>query len=148
MGSMMERLEAHDAPRPRRSFGLRVGLASAVSLAFLTGLAAFGGLGQAATSIAHVGRTASHVVIPQHQTPVTSSRGESSQGENAPNSAVSHSRGVSSSDDQYNNEIVCLLVFPGTKYQHILKLPRFLVPFYLSFNPNAVVVACPTRRGH
>jgi hypothetical protein len=141
MSSLMERFDAVEAPRTRRNFGLRVGLASAVSLAFLTGIAAFGGLGYAATSLEHVGRTASHVVIPQRHATSTQARGNTSTGEQS-----SKSHGVSSADDQYNNEIVCVLVFPGTKYAHILRLPRFLVPFYLALNPNAVVVTCPVRR--
>jgi hypothetical protein len=160
MSSMMERLDTVDPPRTRRSVGLRVSLASAVSLAFLTSLAAFGGLGYAANSIAQVGRTASHVVVPQHRgvpaatqgnaanANASSSRGNNSSSNENKAEGNSSSRGVSSADDQYNNEIVCLLIFPGTKYAHILKLPRFLVPFYLAFNPNAEVVTCPTRRGH
>jgi hypothetical protein len=164
LGSMLERLEA-DPLTHRRSFGLRVGLASAVSVAFLTSLAAFGGLGYAANSIAHVGRTASQVVIPQHRahpaplpesaaasnTSDTSSSADTNQARSSdPASGSSDSNfslgGRSSADDQYNPNIVCLLILPGTKYQHILRLPRFLVPFYLRFNPNAVVVPCPPPR--
>jgi hypothetical protein len=173
LSSMMERLDA-DPVTHRRSFGLRVGLASAVSLAFLTSLAAFGGLGYAATSIAHVGRTATNVVMPQHRehpTQVRETRGASETSQPSATAATtqasssaaitqaSSSNGAStqssfsfgggtSADDQYNNEIVCLLILANTRYQHILKLPRLLVPFYLRFNPNAVVVPCPPpRRG-
>jgi hypothetical protein len=155
MGSMLERLDTVDPPRARRSFGLRVGLASAVSLAFLTSLAAFGGLGYAADSIAQVGRTASHAVVPQHRgVPDTSQANSANENANANSSnesstaADSSSRGVSSADDQYNDEFVCILIFPNTKYAHILKVPRFLLPLFQRIHPGAVVVTCPTRRGH
>jgi hypothetical protein len=157
MGSMLERLETVDPPRARRTVGLRVGLASAVSLAFLTSLAAFGGLGYAADSIAHVGRTASYAVVPQHRGVSDTSQANSANA-NANANANSESqsakgddessRGVSSADDQYNNEFVCILIFPNTKYAHILKVPRFLVPLFQRIHPGAVVVTCPARRGH
>jgi hypothetical protein len=168
LGSMLERLDAAQPVTHRRSFGLRVGLASTVSLAFLTSLAAFGGLGYAATSIAHVGRTASHVVIPQHRahpTPVeqntaadssqatssadatqSSSRGDSQSNTGDDSSAESDfSFGGGSADDQYNNQFVCVLFSPH-KYNHIIRLPRFLVPFFLARHPSAVVVPCPPPR--
>jgi hypothetical protein len=157
---MLERLEANPVTH-RRSFGLRVGLASAVSLAFLTSLAAFGGLGYAATSIAHVGRTASHVVIPQHRaqpSPVQeNTAADSRQGTSSAEATQSSSGdessaesnfsfgGRSSADDQYNNQFVCVLFSPN-KYHHIIKLPRFLVPFFLQIHPSAVVVPCPPPR--
>jgi hypothetical protein len=187
VGSLLERLDAAaPAKRARRSPALRVGLASAVSLAFLVSLSAFGGLGYAANSLANVGRTASHVVIPQQHraqpAPIAAdasvaatSRGNSSSTQSSSSSPTSASTsatdssqsrsssgdsssnanlgtgvlggGTSAADDQYNFEIVCLLIFPGTKYEHIVKLPRFLVPFYQSFNPSAVIVTCPVRRG-
>jgi hypothetical protein len=169
LGSMLERLDAAEPVTHRRSFGLRVGLASAVSLAFLTSLAAFGGLGYAATSIAHVGRTASHVVIPQHRAhpaPVQentaadssqatssaeatqSSSGDDSQASSGDDSSAESNfsfGGRSSADDQYNNQFVCVLFSPN-KYHHIIKLPRFLVPFFLRIHPSAVVVPCPPPR--
>jgi hypothetical protein len=168
LGSMLERLDAADPVTHRRSFGLRVGLASAVSLAFLTSLAAFGGLGYAATSIAHVGRTASHVVIPQHRahpSPVqentaatdssqatssseaTSSADarQSSSGDDSSAESDFSFGGRSSADDQYNNQFVCVLFSPN-KYHHIIRLPRFLVPFFLQIHPTAVVVPCPPPR--
>jgi hypothetical protein len=161
LGSMLERLDAAEPVMHRRSFGLRVGLASAVSLAFLTSLAAFGGLGYAATSIAHVGRTASNVVIPQHRAhpaPVEqSTAADSSQATSKSDATQSSSGdtssaesnfsfgGRSSADDQYNNQFVCVLFSPH-KYNHIIQLPRFLVPFFLQQHPSAVVVPCPPPR--
>jgi hypothetical protein len=166
LGSMLERLDAAEPVTHRRSFGLRVGLASAVSLAFLTSLAAFGGLGYAATSIAHVGRTASHVVIPQHRAhpaPVEQAASDSSQATSsseATSSAESTQSssgddesvesnfslgGRSSADDQYQHQFVCVLFSPH-KYNHIIRVPRFLVPFFLQQQPSAVVVPCPPPR--
>jgi hypothetical protein len=181
LSSMMERLDA-DPVTHRRSFGLRVGLASAVSLAFLTSLAAFGGLGYAATSIAHVGRTATNVVMPQHRehpTQVREIRGATetsqpstsaattsaatTQASSSASTSTSARQGSSSNGaspqsnfslgggtsafDQYDLQFVCVLFSPE-KYKHIVRLPRFLVPFFLQVHPSAVVVPCPPpRRG-
>jgi hypothetical protein len=45
---------------------MRLGLAAALTVAMLTALAAFGGLGYAATGVAHAVKAATHVVAPQH----------------------------------------------------------------------------------
>jgi hypothetical protein len=51
--------------RPARS--LRVGLVGALTVAMLVSLAAFGGLGYAATGVSHAVTAATHVVAPAHK---------------------------------------------------------------------------------
>ena len=51
--------------RPARS--LRVGLVGALTAAMLVALAAFGGLGYAATGVSHAVTAATHVVAPAHK---------------------------------------------------------------------------------
>ena len=45
---------------------MRLGLAAALTVAMLTALAAFGGLGYAATGVTHAVQAATHVVAPTH----------------------------------------------------------------------------------
>jgi len=56
--------------RYRRPASLRLGLAGALTAAMLVSLAAFGGLGNAATGVTHAVTAARHVVAPAHQAKV------------------------------------------------------------------------------
>src|SRR5262249_51638526 len=55
-------------PTPR-SAKLRLGLAGAFSAVFVVSLAAFGGLGYAATAVSHVANSAAHFVSPPQHDP-------------------------------------------------------------------------------
>src|SRR5207237_1751504 len=61
MEALTERLES--VPYRRRST-FRLGLAASVTAVLVISLAAFGGLGYAATSVSHAVKTAVHVVAP------------------------------------------------------------------------------------
>jgi hypothetical protein len=58
-------VRSHSARPAARSF--RLGLAAAVTVAMVVALAAFGGLGYAATGVTHTLRAAVHAVAPAHK---------------------------------------------------------------------------------
>ena len=66
--SLESRMTGDRYRRPARS--LRLGLAGALTVAMLVSLAAFGGLGYAATGVTHAVTAATHVVTPTHKAKV------------------------------------------------------------------------------
>ena len=93
-------------PRPAK---LRLGLAGAFTAVFVVSLAAFGGLGYAATAVSHAANSAAHFVSPpQHDPSDNGNAGPSQKGNSGPGSNQGVGNGASSAEGQYGQKVdVC-----------------------------------------
>jgi hypothetical protein len=89
-------------PSPR-SAQLRLSLAGAFTAVFVVALAAFGGLGYAATAVSHAASSAAHLVSPPPHDPPGSGHGGG-----APSPNANGGGGASSAQGQYGDKVdVC-----------------------------------------
>lgn len=121
--ALLQRIEGTRAQR-ERSF--RLGLAAAVSVAMLIALAAFGGLGYAASSVQHAVRAAVQVVTPTQK-----------QASDQPQ--------LNSAAAQYGKKAVVCVVTPNGK-QHTIEISQNAVPNYLRTHPQAFLGSCGAFR--
>ena len=110
--------------RERSSF--RLGLAAAVSVGMLVALAAFGGLGYAASSVQHAVHAAVQVVGPSEQ--------------QTPDQPV-----VNSAAAQYGGKVLVCAVTPNGK-QHTISISSNAVASYLRTHPQAYLGSCGAFR--
>jgi hypothetical protein len=118
--ALIRRIDAA-ATRPRSSF--RLGLAAAMSAAMLIALAAFGGLGYAASSIKEAVKAAAQVAAPNHAAQPLA------------NSAAA----------QYGAKVTVCTVEPNGK-QHDISISQNAVAAYLKTHPKAFLGSCGAFR--
>jgi hypothetical protein len=112
-------------PSERRST-FRLGLAATVTVVLVISLAAFGGLGYAATSVKHAVHTAVHVVAPaKHHAAKTA--------------------GYNSAAAQYGKKVKVCAVEPNGK-QHTISISENALASYLRTHPRAFQGSCGAFR--
>jgi hypothetical protein len=121
--TLLQRIEATHV---RRRSSFRLGLAAAVSVTMLLALAAFGGLGYAASSVQHAVRAAAQVVGPTKK--------------ETPDQPV-----LNSAAAQYGNKVTVCAVTPNGK-QHTISISENAVASYLAHHPKAYLGSCGALR--
>ena len=124
MSRLAERIES--TPHRRSSFHL--GLAAAVTAVMLVSLAAFGGLGYAASSVTHAVQRAVQVVAPAHH---------------AANAAPTAAFNAAAA--QYGGKSSICTVEPNGK-QHTITISNNAVASYLATHPRAYRGSCGAVR--
>jgi hypothetical protein len=100
---VVDSISALVSSRPSsRSAQLRLSLAGAFTAVFVVALAAFGGLGYAATAVTHAANSAVHIVSPPQHDPPGSGKGGGAPSQNG-NGGVGN--GASSAQGQYGNKV-------------------------------------------
>jgi hypothetical protein len=120
VAALMRRIGA-SRTQPRSTF--RLGLAAAVSAAMLVALAAFGGLGYAASSVKEAVKAAVHVAAPN------------TVDQQLPSSAA----------EQYGEKVLVCTVQPNGK-QHTISISENAVASYLRTHPKAYLGSCGAFR--
>jgi hypothetical protein len=112
-----------DGPRAEPSHAFRFGLAAAASAAVLVAVAAFGGLGYAASSVKHAVRTAVQVAVPEKSArPLPSS-----------------------AEAQYGAKVTICHVTPNGK-QHNITISENAVAAFLRTHPKDYLGSCGAFR--
>jgi hypothetical protein len=114
------------ASPPGRRGTFRLGLAATVTAVLVVSLAAFGGLGYAATSVKHAVHTAVHVVTPEKH-------------------HAAKAAGFNSAAAQYGGKVNICVVNPNGK-QHTISISENAQASYLRTHPRAYPGSCGAFR--